>query len=50
MDMQSQGQEKNSAHGEKTHLFKKTGETVEKPPPPRLMENVHMQGFRNPEE
>jgi hypothetical protein len=25
-------------------------ETVEKPASERLMENVHMQGFRNPEE
>jgi hypothetical protein len=31
-------------------LRKITNETVENPVPERLMENVHMQGFRNPEE
>jgi hypothetical protein len=30
--------------------FKETSETLEKPASERLMENVHMQGFRNPEE
>jgi hypothetical protein len=30
--------------------MKPTNETVEKPVPERLMENVQMQGFRNPEE
>jgi hypothetical protein len=28
----------------------KNNEAVEKPASERLMENVHMQGFRNPEE
>jgi hypothetical protein len=31
-------------------LYIKHLETVEKPDSNRLMENVHMQGFRNPEE
>jgi hypothetical protein len=30
--------------------WKNAIETVEKPASERLLENVHMQGFRNPEE
>jgi hypothetical protein len=33
-----------------TLIFKPLYETVEKPPSERLMENVQLQGFRNPEE
>jgi hypothetical protein len=32
------------------NLSKCAYETVERPPSEKLMENVHMQGFRNPEE
>jgi hypothetical protein len=31
-------------------IYQISPETVEKPAFERLMENVHMQGFRNPEE